>query len=52
MDESHPTQTIRAATAAHPGRSPPSPPRIPRLTDAPCSTARRVCVSSPKSTKT
>lgn len=52
MDPSHPTATIHAASAAHPGRSPPSPPRSPRLTGAPHSTARRACVSSQKSTKT
>ncbi len=41
-----------AASAAHPGRSPPSPRTSLRLTGAPPSTARRACVSSPKQTAT
>jgi len=52
MDDITPPPSHRAASAAHPGRSPPSPPRSPRLTGAPSSTVRRACVSSPKSTAT
>ncbi len=45
-DDAPPTST-RAAAAAHPGRSPPSPRTPPpRLTGAPPSTTRRACVNS------
>ncbi len=52
MTDSAPPTLAPAATAAHPGRSPPSPRTSPRLTGAPPSTARRACVSSPKQTAT
>lgn len=48
MDDSAPPPTNPAASAAHPGRPPPSHPTSLRLTGAPPSTARRACVSSPK----
>lgn len=53
MTHTAPPTPIRAAAAAHPGRSPPSPRNTPpRPTGAPSSTARRACANSPKQTET
>ncbi|MDH6584652.1 hypothetical protein M2161_003758 [Streptomyces sp. SAI-133] len=48
MPDDMPSPITRAATAAQPGRSPPSPRTSLRLTGAPFSTGRGACVGSPR----